>query len=120
MSNLKLKLLLLGSLVLFVSSYSVANAYESERSYSNYSKSYKYKEYRKSNKQYAQSNKKYSKESRSTQNQFRSRSDVMSEVKQRYNAKVLKISLNEKSGTYSVRVLMPNGKVRSLQVSARK
>ena len=48
----------------------------------------------------------------------RPRSEVMQEVKQRYNAKVLKISLNQRRDTYNVRVLMPNGKVRSLKVSA--
>ena len=50
------------------------------------------------------------------QNKQRSRSDVMSEVKRRYNAKVLKISYNEKAGVYNVRMLMPSGKVRSIQV----
>jgi len=53
------------------------------------------------------------------QNSKRSRSDVMNEVKQRYNAKVLKISFNEKTGVYNVRMLMPSGKVRSVKVNAK-
>ena len=51
---------------------------------------------------------------------FRSRSEVVREIKQRYDAKVLKISLNEARAVYDVRVLMPNGKVRNMQVSARR
>lgn len=51
---------------------------------------------------------------------YRSRSDVMREVKRRYDAKVLKISLNRQREIYNVRLLMPNGKVRSIQVSARR
>jgi len=103
MINLKLKLLLLMTLALFVSSVSHVHAYESSHSFSKYSKS----------------KKSVYKANRYAQNSFRSRSDVMHEVKQRYNAKVLKISLNEKAGVYYVRVLMPNGKVRSLKVNAR-
>lgn len=49
---------------------------------------------------------------------FRSRSEVVQEVKRRYNARVLKISLNQNRSVYSVRILMPNGKVRNLKVSA--
>ena len=56
----------------------------------------------------------------SNQTRLRSQSEVMREVKQRYNAKVLRISLNSQSTAYNVRVLMPSGKVKSLQVSARK
>ena len=51
---------------------------------------------------------------------FRSKSQVMSEVKGRYGGQVLKISLNEKSASYSVRILLPSGKVKNVQVSARK
>ncbi|NND83176.1 MAG: hypothetical protein HKN50_12175 [Gammaproteobacteria bacterium] len=51
---------------------------------------------------------------------FRSRSEVVAEVKRRYDARVLKISLNRKREIYNVRILMPNGKVRNLQVSARR
>jgi uncharacterized membrane protein YkoI len=51
---------------------------------------------------------------------LRSRSDVMQEVKRRYNAEVVKISLDERRQVYRVRVLMPNGKVRNLTISARR
>lgn len=51
---------------------------------------------------------------------LRSRSDVIQEVKQRYNAEILKISLDDRKQVYRVRVLMPNGKVRNLQISARR
>ena len=51
---------------------------------------------------------------------FRSKTEVMKEVKDRYKAKVLRISLNEKRGVYNVRILLPSGKVRSLQLSARR
>ncbi len=51
---------------------------------------------------------------------LKSRSDVIAEVKRRYNAEVLKISLDERQQVYRVRVLMKNGKVRNLQVSARR
>ena len=50
---------------------------------------------------------------------LRSRSDVVKEVKRRYNAEILKISLDERQQVYKVRVLMPNGKVRNLRISAR-
>jgi len=50
----------------------------------------------------------------------RSRSDVMNEVKKRYDAKVLKISLNGKTNTYNVRILLPSGKVRNVKISAQK
>lgn len=49
---------------------------------------------------------------------IRSKSDVVREVKQRYNADVLKISLNSKGTAYKVRVLMPDGRVRQITVSA--
>lgn len=52
---------------------------------------------------------------------LRSRSDVMQEVKRRYkNAEVLRIFLDERQQVYRVRVLMPNGKVRNLTISARR
>ena len=114
MSNLKLKLLLLTILAIFVSSIGTAYAYDDSRSYSKHSSAKHSNKYTKSNKALYKSNR-----NRYAQNNIRSKSDVMREVKQRYNAKVLKISLNDKSGIYYVRVLMPNGKVRSLQVSAR-
>ncbi len=56
----------------------------------------------------------------SQEGNIRSRSDVISEVKQRYNAEVLRIKLNEKRMVYEVRVLMPNGKVKNITVSARR
>lgn len=52
--------------------------------------------------------------------QYRSKSEVVSQVKQSYNAKVLKISLNKKRAVYKVRVLMPNGKVKNVQINARR
>ena len=51
---------------------------------------------------------------------LRSKSEVMQEVKKRYNGQVVKMSLNERTATYSVRVLLPNGKVKNVSVSARK
>ena len=51
---------------------------------------------------------------------FRSKGEVMSEVKDRYKAKVLRISLNEKRGVYNVRILLPSGKVKNVQLSARR
>jgi len=50
----------------------------------------------------------------------RSESDVIREVKKRYNAEVLRINYNAKAKAYKVRVLMPNGKVRNLTISARR
>ena len=55
-----------------------------------------------------------------SRSKMRSRSEVVQEVKRRYNAEVLKISLNQSRSSYNVRVLMPNGKVRNLKVSAYK
>ena len=49
---------------------------------------------------------------------FRSKREVINEVKRRYDATVLKINLNDKRAVYNVRILMPNGKVKSIQVSA--
>ena len=57
---------------------------------------------------------------RAEKNEFRSKSDVMREVKRRYDARVLKISLNEQRGIYRVRILMPSGKVRNITVNARR
>ena len=54
----------------------------------------------------------------SGQNKFRSKGDVVQEVKRRYDARVLKISLNERREVYNVRILLPGGKVRNIQVSA--
>ncbi|MBX2847627.1 MAG: hypothetical protein KTR16_04855 [Acidiferrobacterales bacterium] len=51
---------------------------------------------------------------------LKSKNEVMQEVKSRYNGRVVKISLNERSQTYSVRVLLPNGKVKNLSVSAKR
>lgn len=51
---------------------------------------------------------------------LRSKSEVVREVKQRYNAEVLKISLNSKGTAYIVRVLMPDGRVRQITVSATR
>ena len=50
----------------------------------------------------------------------RSESDIIREVKQRYKAEVLRINYNAKAKAYKVRVLMPNGKVRNLTISARR
>lgn len=49
---------------------------------------------------------------------LRSKGEVINDVKRRYNATVLKIRLNEKRAVYDVRILMPSGKVKSIQVSA--
>lgn len=51
---------------------------------------------------------------------LKSRSEVIREVKRRYRAEVLRISFDEARKVYRVRVLMPNGKVRNLTVSARR
>lgn len=51
---------------------------------------------------------------------YRSQSEVMREVKSRYNGRVVKMSLNESTAMYSVRVLLPNGKIKNISVSARK
>ena len=50
---------------------------------------------------------------------FKSRREVIDEVERDYNAKVLKISLNERAGVYEVRILQENGRVRDITVSAR-
>jgi len=48
------------------------------------------------------------------------RSVVMQEVKRRYDAEVLKITLDEAREVYKVRILMPNGKVCSIRISAKR
>lgn len=58
--------------------------------------------------------------SQNSQDQLRSRAEIVGEVKQRYNGKVLKVTLNQQKTMYRVRVYMPNGKVRNLQINARK
>lgn len=51
----------------------------------------------------------------------RSKSEVMNEVKKRYkNAKILRVKRNSSGTSYSVRILLPNGKVRNVSVSAQK
>ena len=52
--------------------------------------------------------------------QLRSRSEVVREIKRQYNAEVLKIKLNQQGSAYTVRILMPNGRVRQITVSARR
>lgn len=53
---------------------------------------------------------------------IKSRSEVVNEVKRSYgrNVEVLKISLNSSKSSYQVRILMPDGKVKSVSVNARK
>ena len=58
--------------------------------------------------------------SQNQRNQLRSRNDVIREIKSRYNAEVLKISLSQNALFYNVRVLMPSGKVRNIQVNAER
>lgn len=58
--------------------------------------------------------------SQSRRGGLKSRSQVIEEVKRRYDAEILKISLDERQQVYRVRVLMKNGKVRNLQISARR
>ena len=112
MPNLKSKLLILATLAILVSGIGETYA----KNYSkNYSKSYGHSHA--SDSKWNKSS--YNNAPKYAQNKFRSRSEVMNEVKQNYNAKVLKISLNEQAGVYNVRILMPNGKVRSIKVNAR-
>jgi len=56
----------------------------------------------------------------SQRDNVRSRSEVIREVKERYKAEILRIEYKERSKAYKVRVLMPNGKVRNLTISARR
>jgi uncharacterized membrane protein YkoI len=51
---------------------------------------------------------------------YRSKGEVVREIKQRYNAQVVKITFQRSTGTYRVRALMPNGKVRNIKVDARR
>lgn len=51
-------------------------------------------------------------------NNVRSKSEVVRQVKQEYNAEVLKITLNSDGTAYKVRILMPDGRVRQITVSA--
>ncbi len=51
---------------------------------------------------------------------LRSKSEVVREVKRKYDAEVLKISLNSSGNLYRVRILMPNGRIRDVSVSARR
>lgn len=55
---------------------------------------------------------------RSPQKSQRSQSEVVRQVKRQYNAEVLKISMNQNGSAYRVRILMPNGRVREVTVSA--
>ncbi len=57
--------------------------------------------------------------SNSTQG-LKSQAEVIAAVKSQYDGRVLKITLNEKKTSYSVRVLLPTGKVKNLEVNARK
>lgn len=51
---------------------------------------------------------------------LRSKSEVVREVKRRYDATVLKISLNRAKSVYRVRILLPSGKVRNITVNAKR
>lgn len=58
-----------------------------------------------------------------TQNQkgnLKSQSQVVREVKNRYNAEVLRVSLSQNGRIYNVRVLMPNGRVKNIKVNAQR
>lgn len=57
---------------------------------------------------------------KSDRRRLRSRNEVVREVKRRYDAEVLRISLNKNRSAYKVRILLRNGKVRNLQVPAYK
>lgn len=50
----------------------------------------------------------------------RSKSEVVEQVKNQYDAQVLKIKLNSSKTKYQVRILLPDGKVRNITVSAKK
>lgn len=52
--------------------------------------------------------------------EWKSRGEVMSEIKRRYEAKILKIRLDQAREVYVVRLLMRNGKVKTVKVSARR
>ena len=51
-------------------------------------------------------------------NQQKSRRQVIDEVERTYNAKVLKVSLDQGAGVYVVRILQSDGRVRTIRVSA--
>jgi len=51
-------------------------------------------------------------------NQQKSRRQVIDEVERSYNAKVLKVSLDQGAGVYVVRILQSDGRVRTIRVSA--
>ena len=51
-------------------------------------------------------------------NQHKSRRQVIDEVERTYNAKVLKVSLDQGAGVYVVRILQSDGRVRTIRVSA--
>lgn len=46
------------------------------------------------------------------------KSDIMREVKNRYDAEVLRISLNNQGTAYRVRILLPNGRVKAVVIDA--
>jgi len=117
LKTLKFKITLLIALLLVAASISTAQAYDRLSSYHYSQKKVAHNKYLNSKQSYSKQLN-YKRKNDFAQKQYRSRSSVIEEVKNRYNAKVLKISLNEKAGVYHVRVLMPNGKVRSLQISA--
>lgn len=100
-------------LMMIAANIGTAQAYDRSQSYK-----HSYKKYSSNKQPYSKKTSDYQQRQDYAQKQYRSRSSVIAEVKSRYNAKVLKISLNEKSGIYYVRVLMPNGKIRSLQINA--
>ena len=57
---------------------------------------------------------------RNSQGLLLSKSDVIRAVKKRYNARVLKINLKKSHSIYSVRILMPSGKIKNIQINARR
>lgn len=57
---------------------------------------------------------------RNSDYRLRSKSEVVREVKQRYDAEILKISLNQQRETYQVRILLPNGRVKQISVNAQR
>lgn len=56
--------------------------------------------------------------SQSSQGSLRSQSDVIREVKSRYNAEVLKISLSSNGRNYRVRILKQDGTITIVKVRA--
>ena len=54
------------------------------------------------------------------QNPIEARAKLFGKSNNVYDAKVLKITLNREHAVYQVRVLMPNGRVRNLQLSAAR